>query len=239
MSSRLSAGGKLLDRSLSKEFMFNGRRLKGFEGDTLASALLANDQVMVGRSFKYHRPRGIVASGSEEPNALMETGSGSKLEPNQRATTTKLFDGMRVKSQNHWPTLEFDLGAINSTFSKFFPAGFYYKTFIHPRFAWKYLFEPIIRKAAGLGNAPKEKDCDTYEYFYAHVDLLIIGGGIAGLAAASSAVKSGLKVLIVEQNDYWGGRAIVDEINIENMYRWSNLDYYNIWEVIEINGNDA
>ena len=216
MSSRLSTGGKLIDRSLSKEFIFNGRRLKGFEGDTLASALLANGQVMVGRSFKYHRPRGIVASGSEEPNALMETGSGSKLEPNQRATTTKLFDGMRVKSQNHWPTLEFDLGAINSTFSKFFPAGFYYKTFIHPRFAWKYLFEPIIRKAAGLGNAPKEKDCDTYEYFYAHVDLLIIGGGIAGLAAASSAVKSGLKVLIVEQNEYWGGRAIVDDINIEN-----------------------
>lgn len=103
MSSRLSAGGKLIDRSLSKEFIFNGRRLKGFEGDTLASALLANGQVMVGRSFKYHRPRGIVASGSEEPNALMETGSGSKLEPNQRATTTKLFDGMRVKSQNHWP----------------------------------------------------------------------------------------------------------------------------------------
>ena len=217
MSSRLSTGGKLIDRSLSKEFMFNGKRLKGFEGDTLASALLANDQVMVGRSFKYHRPRGIVASGSEEPNALMETGSGSKLEPNQRATTTKLFDGMRVKSQNHWPTLEFDIGAINSTFSKFFPAGFYYKTFIHPRFAWKYLFEPIIRKAAGLGNAPKEKDCDTYEYFYAHVDLLIIGGGIAGLAAASSAVKSGLKVLVVEQNDYWGGRAIVDDINIENV----------------------
>ena len=191
--------------------------MKGFEGDTLASALLANDQVMVGRSFKYHRPRGIVASGSEEPNALMEIGSGAKLEPNQRATTTKLFDGMRVKSQNHWPTLEFDIGAINSTFSKFFPAGFYYKTFIHPRFAWKYLFEPIIRKAAGLGNAPKEKDCDTYEYFYAHVDLLIIGGGIAGLAAASSAVKSGLKVLVVEQNDYWGGRAIVDDINIENV----------------------
>ena len=217
MSSRLSTGGKLIDRSLSKEFMFNGKRLKGFEGDTLASALLANDQVMVGRSFKYHRPRGIVASGSEEPNALMETGSGSKLEPNQRATTTKLFDGMRVKSQNHWPTLEFDIGAINSTFSKFFPAGFYYKTFIHPRFAWKYLFEPIIRKAAGLGNAPKEKDCDTYEYFYAHVDLLIIGGGIAGLAAASSAVKSGLKVLVAEQNDYWGGRAIVDDINIENV----------------------
>ena len=217
MSSRLSTGGKLIDRSLSKEFIFNGRRMKGFEGDTLASALLANDQVMVGRSFKYHRPRGIVASGSEEPNALMEIGSGAKLEPNQRATTTKLFDGMRVKSQNHWPTLEFDIGAINSTFSKFFPAGFYYKTFIHPRFAWKYLFEPIIRKAAGLGNAPKEKDCDTYEYFYAHVDLLIIGGGIAGLAAASSAVKSGLKVLVVEQNDYWGGRAIVDDINIENV----------------------
>ena len=121
MSSRLSTGGKLIDRSLSKEFIFNGRRMKGFEGDTLASALLANDQVMVGRSFKYHRPRGIVASGSEEPNALMEIGSGAKLEPNQRATTTKLFDGMRVKSQNHWPTLEFDIGADKFSFFKVFP----------------------------------------------------------------------------------------------------------------------
>ena len=216
MSSRLSTGGKLIDRGLLQEFVFNGKRLKGFKGDTLASALLANDQVLVGRSFKYHRTRGIVACGSEEPNALMEIGFGSKLEPNQRATTTKLFDGIQVKSQNHWPSLEFDIGAINSRFSKFFPAGFYYKTFIHPRFAWKYLFEPIIRKAAGLGNAPKEKDDDTYEYFYAHVDLLIVGGGVAGLAAANSAAKSGLRVLIVEQNDYWGGRALVDEFNIES-----------------------
>jgi sarcosine oxidase subunit alpha len=216
MSTRLETGGSLLDRSLSKEFTFNGKRLKGFKGDTLASALLANNQVLVGRSFKYHRPRGIVAAGPEEPNALFETGSGSTFEPNQRATTTKLVDGLQVKSQNHWPTLEFDIGVINSVLARFLPAGFYYKTFIHPRFAWKHIFEPIIRRAAGLGSAPTEKDSESYEHFYAHVDLLIIGGGIAGITAARAAMKSGLKVLIAEQNDYWGGRASIDNVDIEN-----------------------
>ena len=216
MSTRLETGGSLLDRSLSKEFTFNGKRLKGFKGDTLASALLANNQVLVGRSFKYHRPRGIVAAGPEEPNALFETGSGSTFEPNQRATTTKLVDGLQVKSQNHWPTLEFDIGVINSVLARFLPAGFYYKTFIHPRFAWKHIFEPIIRRAAGLGSAPTEKDSESYEHFYAHVDLLIIGGGIAGITAARAAMKSGLKILIAEQNDYWGGRASIDNVDIEN-----------------------
>ena len=216
MSTRLETGGNLLDRNLSQEFTFNGKRLKGFKGDTLASALLANNQVLVGRSFKYHRPRGIVAAGPEEPNALFETGSGSSFEPNQRATTTKLFDGLQVKSQNHWPTLEFDIGAINSGLSRFLPAGFYYKTFIHPRFAWKHIFEPIIRRAAGLGSAPTEKDSDSYEHFYVHVDLLIIGGGIAGITAARAAMKSGLKILMIEQNDYWGGRASIDNVDIDD-----------------------
>jgi len=215
MSTRLKAGGNLLDRNSAQEFTFNGKRFKGFKGDTLASALLANDQVLVGRSFKYHRPRGIVAAGPEEPNALFETGSGSKFEPNQRATTTKLFNGLQAKSQNHWPTLEFDIGAINSKLARFFPAGFYYKTFIHPRFAWKHVFEPIIRRAAGLGSAPTNKDFNSYEHFYVHVDMLIVGGGVAGITAARAAINSGLKVLIVEQNDYWGGRASIDNVNID------------------------
>ena len=216
MSTRLSKGGRLIDRSKSVEFTFDGKRLNGFEGDTLASALLANNQRLVGRSFKYHRPRGIVASGPEEPNALVGLGAGSKFEPNQRATTTELFAGLHSKSQNAWPSLEFDIGGINRIMSRVFPAGFYYKTFIFPRFAWKHIFEPFIRKAAGLGAAPTEKDADKYEYFYAHVDVLIIGGGSSGLAAALEVGRSGAKVLVLEQKNTWGGRAPVDGVVIDN-----------------------
>ncbi|MDB4116882.1 sarcosine oxidase subunit alpha family protein [Amylibacter sp.] len=216
MSTRLSKGGRLIDRSKSVEFTFDGKRLNGFEGDTLASALLANNQRLVGRSFKYHRPRGIVASGPEEPNALVGLGAGSKFEPNQRATTTELFAGLHSKSQNAWPSLEFDIGGINRIMSRVFPAGFYYKTFIFPRFAWKHIFEPFIRKAAGLGAAPTGKDADKYEYFYAHVDVLIIGGGSSGLAAALEVGRSGAKVLVLEQKNTWGGRAPVDGVVIDN-----------------------
>ena len=119
MSMRLKTGGRLVNRASQVEFNFNGKRLFGHEGDTLASALLANDQMLVGRSFKYHRPRGIVASGAEEPNALMNMGEGAKFEPNQRATTTELFDGLSVGSQNHWPSLEYDIGAVNGLFARF------------------------------------------------------------------------------------------------------------------------
>ncbi|MEJ5216770.1 sarcosine oxidase subunit alpha family protein [Cognatishimia sp. D5M38] len=210
MSTRLSTGGSLLNRGKAIEFTFNGKRLKGFEGDTLASALLANDQMLVGRSFKYHRPRGIVASGAEEPNALVNLGEGGKFEPNQRATTTELFHGLAATSQNHWPSLEFDIGALNSFASRFMPAGFYYKTFLFPRFAWKHLFEPFIRQAAGLGKAPKERDADTYEHFYAFYDVVVIGGGVAGLQAAKVAAKGGAKVLLIEQDASWGGRAVID-----------------------------
>ncbi|MGR3812591.1 MAG: sarcosine oxidase subunit alpha family protein [Cognatishimia activa] len=210
MSTRLSTGGSLLNRGKAIEFTFNGKRLKGFEGDTLASALLANDQMLVGRSFKYHRPRGIVASGAEEPNALVNLGENGKFEPNQRATTTELFHGLTATSQNHWPSLEFDIGALNSFASRFMPAGFYYKTFLFPRFAWKHLFEPFIRQAAGLGKAPKERDADTYEHFYAFYDVVVIGGGVAGLQAAKVAAKGGAKVLLIEQDASWGGRAIID-----------------------------
>lgn len=212
MSTRLATGGRLLNKSKAVEFSFNGKRLRGYEGDTLASALLANNQMMVGRSFKYHRPRGVVASGAEEPNALFNMGEGSKFEPNQRATTTELFDGLKVTSQNHWPTLEFDVGAINTYLARFLPAGFYYKMFIHPRSFWKHIYEPFVRQSAGLGKAPDKelKDADTYEHFYFFADVVVVGGGVAGLQAAKAAAASGKKVLLMEQTAHWGGRAAVD-----------------------------
>ncbi|MFW8592837.1 sarcosine oxidase subunit alpha family protein [Cribrihabitans neustonicus] len=212
MSTRLAKHGRLIDRSKQIDFSFNGKRMKGFAGDTLASALLANGQVMMGRSFKYHRPRGVVASGPEEPNALMQLGTGDRYEPNQRATTTELYSGLTAQSQNHWPNLEFDVLAINNKLGRFLTAGFYYKMFIHPRPLWKHLYEPIIRRSAGLGRAPDKelKDADTYEHFYFFADVLVMGGGVAGLQAAKAAAATGAKVLVLEQNAYWGGRAPVD-----------------------------
>ncbi|MFW2545002.1 sarcosine oxidase subunit alpha family protein [Primorskyibacter sp. 2E107] len=212
MSTRLAKSGRLIDRSKQVQFTFNGKRLTGHAGDTLASALLANDQMLMGRSFKYHRPRGVVASGAEEPNALVNLGEGNTHEPNARATTTELFDGLKASSQNHWPSLEFDVGAINQSVARFLPAGFYYKMFIHPRSFWKHIYEPFIRKSAGLGMAPdaETRDPDTYEHFYAHVDVLVVGGGVAGLQAAKAAGESGVKVLLIEQTAHWGGRTPVD-----------------------------
>ncbi len=210
MSTRLSKGGRLIDRSLSQEFSFNGKAMRGFRGDTLAAALLANDQMLVGRSFKYHRPRGIVAAGPEEPNALVGMGKGGRFEPNQRVTTTELFDGLEASSQNHWPSLEYDVGVINNSLARFLPGGFYYKTFMWPRAAWKHLFEPIIRASAGLGRAPKDRDADRYEHAYAFCDVLVIGGGIAGLQAALIAGASGARVMVLEQTAAFGGRAVVD-----------------------------
>ena len=215
MSTRLATGGRLIDRSRKITFRFNGKRLTGHPGDTLASALLASGQMMMGRSFKYHRPRGPVASGAEEPNALVNLGEGARFEPNQRATTTELFDGLTATSQNHWPSLDFDVGAINARLSRFLPAGFYYKMFIHPRSFWKHIYEPFIRQSAGLGKAPKSMDPDTYEHFHAHVDVLIAGGGIAGLAAALAAGRAGARVLLVEQTAHLGGRAVVDGVEID------------------------
>jgi len=214
MSTRIQTGGRLIDRTKSVTFKFNGRKLQGYVGDTLASALLANDQMLVGRSFKYHRPRGVVASGAEEPNALVNMGEGAFFEPNQRATTTEVFDGLTATSQNHWPTLEFDVGAINSYLSRFLPAGFYYKMFMYPRAFWKHVYEPFIRQSAGLGKAPKQKDGSDYEHFYAFYDVVVIGGGIAGLQAAKTAAAAGAKVLVMEQTADWGGRAVVDGVEI-------------------------
>ncbi|MGB5869607.1 MAG: sarcosine oxidase subunit alpha family protein [Albidovulum sp.] len=217
MSTRLQKGGRLIDRAKTLSFTFNGRRMAGFAGDTLASALLGADQMLMGRSFKYHRPRGVVASGAEEPNALVGLGTGARFEPNQRVTTTELFDGAATASQNHWPSLEFDVGAINNSMARFLPAGFYYKTFMFPRFAWKHVFEPVIRRSAGLGKVPSERDADRYEYAYAFADLVIVGGGIAGLAAALQAGNDGKRVIVMEQNPHWGGRAPVDGVEIDGL----------------------
>ena len=216
MSHRHSKSGRLTDGNKEISFTFNGKTLRGFEGDTLASALLANDQMLVGRSFKYHRPRGIVASGTEEPNALINMGEGARFEPNQRATTTELFNGLVARSQNHWPSLDFDVGGINASLSRLLPAGFYYKMFMYPRAFWKHVYEPFIRQSAGLGQAPKEGDADTYEHFHAFTDLLVIGGGVAGLVAARAAAETGARVLVLEQSAHWGGRGPVDGGRIDD-----------------------
>ena len=211
MSTRLAQGGRKVDRRKAVTFTFNGKKFLGFAGDTLASALLANGQIVMGRSFKYHRPRGPVASGAEEPNALVNLGLAGRFEPNARATTTEVFDGLQAESQNHWPSLEYDVGAVNTALARFLPAGFYYKMFIHPRSFWKHVYEPFIRQSAGLGRAPKARDDDTYEHFHAHVDVLVAGGGVAGLQAALAAGRAGARVLVIEQSANWGGRAITDD----------------------------
>ncbi|MGC9417577.1 MAG: sarcosine oxidase subunit alpha family protein [Rhodovulum sp.] len=210
MSFRLDTGGRLIDRAAPCRFTFDGAEHTGFAGDTLAAALLANNRMLVGRSFKYHRPRGVVASGAEEPNALVGLGTGGRFEPNQRATMTELFDGLVAESQNRFPSLDFDVGALNARLARFLPAGFYYKTFLWPRAFWKHVYEPVIRQSAGLGRAPTEADPDAYEHFHAHVDVLVVGGGVAGIEAALVAGRAGARVVLVEQTAHWGGRAPVD-----------------------------
>ncbi|MFZ5750933.1 MAG: sarcosine oxidase subunit alpha family protein [Pseudomonadota bacterium] len=217
MTTRLATGGRLIDRTRPMRFTFDGLPFTGFAGDTLASALLANGRLMMGRSFKYHRPRGPVASGPEEPNALLGLGRGAEFEPNRRATITPLFEGAETTSQNRWPSLDFDLGAINNRLARFFPAGFYYKTFMAPRWAWKHLFEPIVRQSAGLGRVPEGRGPEQAEQAYAFADRVIVGGGVAGLAAALAAARTGLRVWLLEQSAHWGGRAPVDGGTIDGL----------------------
>jgi heterotetrameric sarcosine oxidase alpha subunit len=214
--SRLSAGG-LIDRAQPLAFTFDGKNYSGFAGDTLASALLANDVKLVGRSFKYHRPRGILTAGSEEPNALVTLRSGARAEPNTRATTAQLFDGMEAISQNRWPSLAFDVMAANQLFAPFLVAGFYYKTFMWPAKFWEKIYEPLIRRAAGLGALSMLPDPDSYDRAHDFCDLLVIGGGPAGLAAALSAGRSGLRVILVNEDWLLGGRLLAERHEIEGM----------------------
>jgi heterotetrameric sarcosine oxidase alpha subunit len=202
---RLANGG-LIDRSNIAHFSFDGKPMQGFSGDTLASALMANGVRLVGRSFKYHRPRGIFSAGPEEPNALVELRGGSRREPNTKATTVELFYGLDAASQNRWPSLSFDIHAVNQLASSMLVAGFYYKTFMWPAAFWEKVYEPAIRRSAGLGRLSGEDDPDMYEKAYAFCDLLVIGAGPAGLAAALSAGRAGLRVIVAEGDFVLGGR---------------------------------
>ena len=169
-----------IDETHRVSFKFNGKTYYGFKGDTLASALLANDVHLVGRSFKYHRPRGIMTAGSEEPNAIVQVNdSTNRTEPNVRATEVEIYEGLEASSQNCWPNVNFDIGGINNLISPFLPAGFYYKTFMWPASFWE-KYEFFIRHSAGLGKSPTEKDPDIYEHRYIHCDVLVVGAGISG-----------------------------------------------------------
>ena len=189
-------------------FTFDGKSYQAREGDTLAAALLRNGIGLVGRSFKYHRPRGIMTAGIEEPNALVTVGEGGRTEPNTRATDVFVYDGLVAKSQNRWPNLAFDAGAIFGFASRVLPAGFYYKTFFGPARRWM-IYEYFIRKAAGLGKAPIEADPDRFAQRAAFCDVLVVGGGPAGLAAALEAAEAGKRVILVEQDRIQIGRAHV------------------------------
>jgi sarcosine oxidase subunit alpha len=204
---RLRDGGTRIDRSRKLNFSFDGKDIPAFAGDTVASAVMASGQRLFGRSFKYHRPRGLVGLGAEEMNALVGVGEGSRHEPNLRATQVEVYGGMTAVSQNRWPSLSFDVGAINSKLSRLFPGGFYYKTFMWPKAFWKHVYEPIIRRAAGLGKAPEGRDPDSYENIHVHCDVLVIGGGIAGLTAAKAAAAAGARVLLADENPMLGGTA--------------------------------
>ncbi|MEP3303544.1 MAG: 2Fe-2S iron-sulfur cluster-binding protein, partial [Roseibium sp.] len=203
-SFRTEAGGRI-DRDRKVTFSFDGDQLEGYEGDTLASALLANGIHMVGRSFKYHRPRGILSAGSEEPNALVGVYRQGDQTPNLRATQVELYEGLKAISQNRFPSLGFDVGAVNDFLSPLFPAGFYYKTFMWPRSFWDRVYEPIIRAAAGLGKPPKNADHDRYANLYAHCDVLVVGSGPAGLAAALAAAETGARVILCDEQAEFGG----------------------------------
>jgi heterotetrameric sarcosine oxidase alpha subunit len=213
---RLSSGG-LVDRSKSLSFSFDGKAMQGLEGDSLASALLANGRLLVGRSFKYHRPRGVLTSGAAEPNALVTIGDGGRTEPNTRATMQELYQGLTATSQNRWPSLELDIGALNSLLSPFLGAGFYYKTFMWPAALWEKLYEPFIRRAAGLGRATYETDPDIYEKSWAHCDLLVVGAGAAGLAAALAAARAGARVILADEQSRGGGGLLSETATIGAM----------------------
>ena len=214
----------LVDTTKPLSFTFNGKSYQGFEGDTLASALLRNEVKVVARSFKYHRPRGIMGAGSEEPNALVTLMGGGTSEPNRRATMIKLFDGLKAKSQNHMGSVKFDLLAVNDVLSPFLAAGFYYKTFMWPKAFWEKLYEPVIRRAAGLGQLSVAPDPDSYDKGFLHCDVLIIGAGPSGLLMALNAARSGKHVILADEDFQMGGRLMSERIEIDgaDALEWVN-----------------
>ena len=220
---RINGAGRLTPARTSR-FTFDGKSYTAMDGDTVASALLAHGVHLVGRSFKYHRPRGVLSAGPEEPNALIDVSrDAARRQPNVRATVQEVFDGAKISSQNRWPSLGFDVGAVNNLMSPFFAAGFYYKTFMWPKQAWSKIYEPFIRRAAGLGVAPTEEDPDRYASRYAHCDVLIAGAGVAGLTAALSAAAAGASVILVDEQQEVGGALHYDATTIDGQdgYEWA------------------
>lgn len=218
MSHRLKAPfGHALDRARMLRFTFDGVERSAFAGDTLASALFANDVKLVGRSFKYHRPRGVFSAGVEEPNALVELRAGARREPNVKATGIEVFDGLMARSQNRWPSLEVDFMSVNSLFAPLLVGGFYYKTFMWPASFWERLYEPLIRRAAGLGRGATLPDPDLYEKSYGFCDLLVIGAGPTGLMAALSAAEAGARVILCDEDNAFGGRLLADDVEVDGV----------------------
>ena len=207
---RIADCGRLAGRA-SVRFTFDGKSYRGLAGDSLASALLANGVMLMGRSFKYHRPRGLLGAGTEEPNALVSVDrGGGRFTPNLRATAVEIYEGLTARSQNRWPSLQTDFGSISDRLGRFFPAGFYNKTFMWPRSFWDRLYEPAIRRMAGLGDAPTDPDPDVYDATYAHCDVLIVGAGPAGIDATLAASASNKRVFLVDEQDEMGGGALAD-----------------------------
>ena len=206
----------LINRGKKISFKFNGKKYFGYEGDTLASALIANGVHLVGRSFKYHRPRGFFGVGADEPYAIVQLYRNGETDPNCRATEQELFDGLEAKSVNCWPSVNFDIGAINNFLNRFFPAGFYYKTFMWPKSFWYKVYEPFIRRAAGFGVASTKHDKERYEHKYEYCDLLVAGSGPSGLASAYAASKNGAKIILAEDKPRFGGSLLTSEANIGN-----------------------
>ena len=219
-TNRLPTGGRI-DRQQPLKFIFNGKSYNAYHGDTLASALLANGINLVGRSFKYHRPRGIISSGAEEPNAIIQIGRGATSEPNQKATQIELYDGLQAEVDKGWPSLSFDIAIINDWFSRLFSAGFYYKTFMYPANFWN-IYESFIRKASGIGKAPTEKDPDTYSHHNIHCDVLVVGAGPSGLMAAKTAAESGARVIIADEQNEFGGSLLFSKelIDGKSCQKW-------------------
>ncbi|MGB5066893.1 MAG: sarcosine oxidase subunit alpha family protein [Albidovulum sp.] len=211
------AGKGLIDRGAPVGFRFDGRDHTGFAGDTLASALLADGVRVMGRSFKYHRPRGVMAAGSEEPNALVTVGRGAAQVPNVRATVQEIHAGLEAYGQNCWPSLGLDVMAVNDLLSPFLSAGFYYKTFMWPRAFWEKLYEPAIRRAAGLGALSGLHNQDRYEKAWAFCDLLVIGSGPAGLMAALTAARAGAEVILAEEDSRFGGRLLAEDEMVDDL----------------------